>query len=227
MAQPARQVEIVEDIDPFMESMNRLLNWAKENQKRLIVWAIVIFVLIAAAAGAAFYYNHAQNRAATLLGKAMMEFRTARSNNGPFAAYETIKGELKEVMDKYGYTDAGKMALIQYAGVCCFSGDYDKAIGSYEKAFDKYGDNPMLKDLIISGLAYGYAGKKDFKNAISWFEKIAQNPDATGQDEALFNLGLIYGQTGQTEKSRSAFKRIVSDFPGSIYLNTAKQNLAG
>lgn len=227
MAQRARKVDIIDDTDPFMENMNRLLDWAKKYQKRLIVWTSVTLVVIATAAGAALFYNHAQNRAATLLGKAMMDYRVARTNNGPFAAYEAVKGELKEVMNKYGYTDAGGMALIQYAGVCCFSGDFDKAIPAYKKAYAKYGDKPMLRDLIVSGLAYSYAGKKDFKNAVSWFQKIAENPDATGQDEALFNLGLIYGETGQAEKSRSAFKRIVSDFPGSIYFDAAKQSLAG
>jgi len=227
MAQPALKTEEFEDIDPFMESMNRLLNWAKANQKRLIVWTIVAVVVILTASGAALYYNHAQNRAATQLGKAMAAYATARANNAPFSAYEAVKADFKEVMDKYGYTDSAGIALIQYAGVCCFSGDYEKAVDAYQKAFDKYGDKPMLKGLLESGLAYSYAGKKDYKNAISWFEKITEDPASTAKDEAFFNLGLIYGKAGQNEKSAAAYEKVVSDFPDSIYFDAAKQKIAG
>jgi len=227
MAQPARQMDVIEDIDPFMESMNKLLAWAKARQKQLIVWAVVLIVLIAALAGAAYFYNRAQNRAAIALGKAMDAYAAARASNSPFSAYGVIEGEFKKIMDKYGYTDSADIALMQYASVCSFSGDYDKAVDAYKKALDKHGDDPMLRDLLESGLAFSYLGKKDYKKAASWFEKITKEPDAIGKDEAYFNLGLIYAKSGQNKKSMEAFKKIVADFPGSIYLEAAKLRIAG
>ena len=47
------------------------------------------------------------------------------------------------------------------------------------------------------------------------------------QDEALFNLGRIYHTLGNPEKSKASYEKIVSDHPDSIYIELAKDKVAG
>ena len=47
------------------------------------------------------------------------------------------------------------------------------------------------------------------------------------RDEALYNLGRLYDELGQTEKSREAYKKIVSDHQDFIYIELVKERLSG
>jgi TolA-binding protein len=47
------------------------------------------------------------------------------------------------------------------------------------------------------------------------------------KDEALFNLGRLYAAMGENEKSTAAFKKIVSDYTDSIYIELARERVSG
>ena len=72
-----------------------------------------------------------------------------------------------------------------------------------------------------------YQAKKDYQAAANHFEKIVSEPDVPMKDEALFNLGEIYEKLGNTEKSQAAFKKILSDYTDSIYIEVVKERIAG
>ena len=46
-------------------------------------------------------------------------------------------------------------------------------------------------------------------------------------DEALFNLGRIYAEMGEQNKSTDAYKKIISSHGDSMYIAIAKENAAG
>ena len=56
---------------------------------------------------------------------------------------------------------------------------------------------------------------------------IVTTPDYSIKDEALFNLGELYAEMGDNVKSIDAFKKILSDHAGSIYIEIAKEKVAG
>jgi hypothetical protein len=47
------------------------------------------------------------------------------------------------------------------------------------------------------------------------------------QDEALFNLGVLYEKLGEQDKSEKAFNRIISDHPDSMYIDIVEERSAG
>jgi hypothetical protein len=51
-------------------------------------------------------------------------------------------------------------------------------------------------------------------------------PDYSIKDEALFNLGELYAETGDQDKSINAFKKILSDHSGSMYTEIVKEKIA-
>jgi len=81
--------------------------------------------------------------------------------------------------------------------------------------------------LVLSGLGYSYAAKQEYQEAATYFEKIASGPESIMKDEALFNLGSIYHALGNPEKSKEFYKKIVSEYPDSIYSELAKDKVAG
>ena len=92
---------------------------------------------------------------------------------------------------------------------------------------DQQSENPSVKPFILSSIGYAYQAKKDYKAAANHFEKIVSDPNGYMKDEALFNLGEIYAKLGNTEKSREAFKKILSDYTDSIYIDVVKERIAG
>ena len=47
------------------------------------------------------------------------------------------------------------------------------------------------------------------------------------KDDALFNLGKIYAELGDSAKSEQAFRKILADHPHSIYTEAVKEKLPG
>ena len=86
-------------------------------------------------------------------------------------------------------------------------------------------DEPFLKNLILSGLGYSYKAKKDYKTSAKYFEIILAIPDNSVKDEALFNLGELYAEIGDKDKSTDAFNKILSDHSGSMYTEIVKEKV--
>ena len=227
MAQNVSSKGLLEEEDPLAEKMKQLLSWAKTYRKPLITVTVIVVVLVAGVSGYLYYRHVRENKALEKLSQAMLKYEMAQRNNGPFTAYTAASADFEDIVKNLGNTDAGRLALIQYADVCYSMKDYDKAISLYKKAMATYGDNPLLKDMILNGLAYAYEGKGDFKNAISNFEEIANNPLASIKDEALFNLGMLYAKTGKPDQSQKAYQQIIKDYPDSIYFALAREKVAG
>ncbi len=227
MAQNAPSKDFLDEEDSLDEKFKRLLNWAKTYQKPLLTGTVVVVVLVAAVAGFLYYRHVKENKAIEKLGNAMMQYEAALQNNGPFTAYNQVKADFEDIVNHFGDTDAGRLAVIQYASVCYSLKDYDKSISLYKKAMGLYGNNPLLKNVVLNGLAYAYEGKGDLNDAIATFEKIANDPLSTIRAEALFNLGMLYAKTGKPDKSKKAYQQIVKDFPDSIYHAMAREKVAG
>lgn len=229
MAQDKKQSreELLEEPDAVTVYLHRFAEFVGQYQKQLIAAGIAFVVLILVISGVVYYMNHAENQASTMLGKAIARYEAVQSQNNDPAQYEALKKEFKAVIDEYGFTDAAEMARVQLASVYYESGDYEKAVEWYKTAVDAFEGNPQFSDLVLNGLAYAYQAQGDYDNAVKYFEKIADDNSAITRDQALFNLGQLYGRLGQTEKSRHAFEKIVSEYPDSIYVEPAKMKLAG
>ncbi|MGM0454389.1 MAG: tetratricopeptide repeat protein [Thermodesulfobacteriota bacterium] len=229
MAQDKKQSreELLEQPDAVTLYLQQFAEFIRRYQKQLIVAGVVFVILVLAASGGVYYVNKAEDEASAMLGRAMDRYESVQAQNGDPAAYEALKKKFKTVMDQYGFTDAGEMARVQYASICYESGEYEKAVEAYETALDEFGGNPQFNDMIVTGLAYAYQATGDYDNAVKYFEKVAEDESAVTRDQALFNLGQLYGRLGKTEQSRKTYEKIVSEFPDSIYVEPAKMELAG
>jgi len=62
---------------------------------------------------------------------------------------------------------------------------------------------------------------------VTYFERITGNDNPVAKDVALFNLGRLYEEMGDAEKSQAAYNRLVSEYQESVYYELVNEKLAG
>ena len=225
MIEEKSRKELLEEPDPFLEFIDRMLAFGKQYQRQIAAAVCAVVILALVISGTIYFNNRTEDKAAAMLGKAITAY-TALGKDAPAAGLDEAKKNFKNIKDKYGSTGAGKAALIYYADVCFKTKTFDEAIDAYTRALDAF-DDPGFKNLILNGLAYSYEGKGDYEKSASHFEMIVSDKSAAMIDQALFNLGRIYEKMGQAKQAKETYARLVKEFPDSMYFGLASEKIAG
>ena len=219
--------QLLKEPDEFITFTGRALRFAKKYQVAISYALGVIFLLVIGVSGAKYFSNKAENKAFAMLGQCVAEYERMLEDVGPEKACLGVETDFQKIMEKYSGKDGGKIASVIFADIYYNAGDYDKAIKLYNKALDEFDDDRFIKNRILTGMGYAFEGKKDYETAAKYFEEIASKPDLIIKDEALFNLGRLYDAIGNHDKSINAFKKIISDHPNSMYIEVARERIAG
>ena len=128
------------------------------------------------------------------------------------AAYEKALAQFKEVREKHGGTQSGKIALL-YAGNSAYNlKKYDEAVGYYTEFLDvAHGNLQYLRAAGMEGLGYSCEGKGDFKAAAEWFDKQKKEADGTGA--AVLNLARALELGGDMQKACQQYKEFIEKNP--------------
>lgn len=220
--------ELVKKPDEFITFSGKAIQWARENARTLTYGVVGFFALIILIAAYRYYVENRETAAATLLSQNMTAYENAlRAEKSPAEALETVQSDLEELVDTFGGYDAGRHGYLFYAHISLSAALPDKAIALYKTALDSYQGDASLGNTILNGLAMAYLQKGDRAAAIDYFEKVLEGDGAVLKDAALFNLGRLYSEEGDAQKSLDAYKRLSTDFPDSIYANIAREKSAG
>jgi tetratricopeptide (TPR) repeat protein len=198
-------VEVRDQAQSFMDK-NRNLVFG------VLVGAVVIF-------GGIFAYNNfvvkpkAQEAAGQMM-QAQIQF-----DRDSFALALTNPGGGKsgflDIIDNYGGTNAGNLALY-YAGICYLN------LGQYEAAIDYLKDHSPSGEItpVMRNGAIGdaYSELNDFGNAMTYYKKAV----GAGDNEVLTayylkKVGLLNERNGDFAAAKEAFQRIKDEFPTSPY----------
>jgi tetratricopeptide (TPR) repeat protein len=214
--------QLLNEPDEFITTANRVINWAKANTRALTVGSCVILA-VAVLVSVFSYYRHTRADAAeTRLGAALTKYQTAMAGKDPAAALDAVREDFEALSASYGSTPAGRLGGVIYGNICIASKNYDDAIVQYNRSLAHFGKESSLNDVILNGLATAYQQKGDYNRAISYYKQMAEGTGTVLKDAALFNLGRLYGQLGQTEESRKTYERLGAEFPESMYANLIK-----
>ena len=72
-------------------------------------------------------------------------------------------------------------------------------------------------------IGYAYTAQKDYKNALLYFQKVIQSPEAN--DRAYAMLGNTYDDSGDTARAMKTYRLGLKKFPASGYLNMEVGNM--
>ena len=228
MAKPTKvsRKELLKEEDEFLVFSQRLLQSAIQ-YRATIAWGAAVFLALAVIlTGYRLITTRAEINAFTQLQAVTDTYQSALQDQGPVKAFEAVAPEFQRILNEYAGRTAGKMAKILFAEFAYRGGDPELAIELYRGALEDVADRPVLKGQVLSGLGYAYEAKQDYAEAVAFFEEVAAGEGYILKDEALFQMGRLYGLLGQPDRSLAAFKQIAEDYPESIYTAIAKEKLS-
>jgi tetratricopeptide (TPR) repeat protein len=225
MAEEKSRKDLLEEPDPFMVFVGKAMTLVKTYQQQIVMAVIAVVLVALVISGVVYFRQKSEDRAAAMFGKAIAKYQGIMQNTPGFAALEEVKGDFKAIIDQYGSTGAGRSALIKYGNVCFEMKQYDEAIDSYEKALTAFKGQNDFAGLINTGLAYAYEAKGDVEAAEKYFNRVLSDPNAVAKDHALFNLARIYEKQGRAEQRDDILKRLVTEYPESIFYQPAKEKM--
>ena len=216
---------LLKEPDEFLTLSRRMLLFVIENKTHIALSVATVFGLIIIASGIRYFSNRDENMGFMLMSQAMEKYEKTVKDSGQDKAYAAVQEDFKKILDDYSGKTAAKFSRVLYGDVCYNSGDADNAIELYKKAVQDFGDEPSVKSLILSSLGYAYEKKKDYQTAAKYFEEITAGGDSAVKADAFFNLGRLYAQLGDKNKSTEAFKKIISDYPDYVYIELVKEKV--
>jgi tetratricopeptide (TPR) repeat protein len=219
--------ELLKEPDEFMTLTGKVIGFAVDHKTQLTYGLGIVLALAIIILGIRFFSIRAENKAAAMFNQSLIVYNNMKNQKTPEEVYTAVSAGFQSLLQKYGGKDSGKLARLLYANICYDAGHYKQAIELYNEALKDFESHAMIRSQILNNLGYAYEQQKDYSSAVSYFEKISEAPEQILRDEALFNLGRLYGKLGQPEKSKAAYQKIVSDYPDFIYIDMVKEQLAG
>jgi len=229
MAKPKRvtRKQLLKEPDEFMTTTGRIVRWGQQYARQLAFAAGAFLLLIVVISAYRYYTNWTENKAFLLLDEAVSKYETQKAKTDAIDAYKDTREDFETIIRKYDHTDGGQMAMVVFAGMSYEAGDADRAIQLYEAGLNFFDADTAYQNFILSSLGYAYEKMRDIQKAVSCFEKIADGLDPTVRDIALFNLGRLYQELGDSAKSKAAYERLISNHTESIYYQLAKEKVSG
>ena len=216
----ARKKEL-EEQDPFLENVNKVLDLAKKYKILIISILIAIVVVWLSVSYYLYYMETKEANGLNALQLVTSSLTKANEAKKPIS-FDLSKKGYEGVISEFGGTVAEKMAMFQLGDLCFNNKKYDQAIDLYKKAQIGF-TGTSLENLILESLAISYEQKKDLKNAELTFQKIITNTNSSyKKNDAYYHLGILYGKQNKTKESNEMFGKID---PKSIYYKFVEEKL--
>ena len=227
MAKPKKRVtrkELLKEPDEFITFTGKMIAFSRQYYIQIMYGAVAFLIIIFSIAGYRYYTGWKEKKAFTSLEQVMTAYNQALNGKSDLT---DVKNQFREVVDKYDGYAGGKMARIVFADICYQTNDLDTAISLYNEALADFEEDALLQNFIKNSLGYAYEAKQDYKNAMSYFNEIAEAKTGVMKDVALFNLARLYTADGDKEKGIEAYKKILSDHADSLYIEIVREKLSG
>ena len=219
--------ELLKEPDEFITISGKLIGFIVEH-KNQITYALGLIVALALIfSGYRFFSIRSENKASALLDQGLAKYEKFKNDKQPVEAYDQVSADFQLILDKYGSKKNGKIARLTYANICYKAGKYEQAIELYKKSLKDFEKHPAIHNQVVGSLGYAYEQQADYASAVSYFESLSSTPDTIMRGEALYHLGWLYDKLGQTEKSKEAYNKIVSDHQDFIYIDLVKERMSG
>jgi tetratricopeptide (TPR) repeat protein len=219
--------ELLKEPDEFLTLSSRALGWFAQHKKEINVAVLAVLAVAVLFSGYVFYGNQQEAKAASLLAQALDKLERLGAGKPTPKIVQDVSEDFRRVFNDYGSRSNGSLARLIYANLCYETGDYQQAADLYKASLPRFADQPLVHFQILKSLGYTYEALKDPAAAVAYFEQAQSAGDKNLQDDVLFLLGDLYARMGQKEKSADAFKRILSDYPESVYASLARRRVNG
>lgn len=191
--------------DAFQSTVERIGDYISQNKTRVMVTGTAFCCAIVIAVGVYFYWNYYSNSALKLYVTAQGNILKGGDNK------DTINGNIKifkELIDKYPYSWSGRMANYHLGNIYYNNGEFDQSINSYKIFVSKTRtDKTGVKFLALTSMGYSYEVKKDFKEALKYFEEAQSVYNVGFEMIGLRNIARAYEELNNKGKALEYYKK--------------------
>jgi hypothetical protein len=210
------------------------------NRDRIVMGTVAVIAIVIAISVYSWWSGRAAGQAEALLAVAMQTYDApivpaptvpgATQQAGTFpteqARSEAALAAFQNVIDQYPSTDAAVAARYHHAASLAAVGRLAEAEKGYQATIDAAGDSLFAATARL-GQAEVLIAAKEFDRGLKALEDLAANRDGLlPVDGVLMQLARGYQKAGKTAEARTAFKRVVDEFPDSLFVPQARTELA-
>lgn len=213
--------------DEFVSAAEWIFRWVADNRRQLLAAIGAVFAAAIVWWGVNAWMGTRTDDASLLLYHAVQTFEgdAAAGSLVPGGDVDAAQIEFQRVVESYGRSDQADMAKLYLARIALSRGQTDEARSVFVDLSQKHGNDVIgrlatldLIDLrIASGQVEEVAGELE--------AMIVSQDGSLPRDAALYKLGEVFVTSGDPERARTYFERLVEEFPESPYLMNARLRL--
>lgn len=213
--------------DEFVSAAEWIFRWVADNRRQLLAAIGAVFAAAIVWWGVNAWMGTRTDDASLLLYHAVQTFEgdAAAGSLVPGGDVDAAQIEFQQVVESYGRSDQADVAKLYLARIALSRGQTDEARSVFVDLSQKRGNDVIgrlatldLIDLrIASGQVEEVAGELE--------AMIVSQDGGLPRDAALYKLGEVFVTSGDPERARTYFERLVEEFPESPYLMNARLRL--
>jgi tetratricopeptide (TPR) repeat protein len=215
----------LEQPDEFLSVTATLIQRLSRYRTPLAAGVIVLFASLAAFSAVRYFSGQAENRAFQRLSADLKTYQAAVAESTPREALERVKPQFESLLADDGQREGGILARLVYADLNYRAGDHEGAIANYEQAVTLMSPEGFAYGSALSGLGYAYLAVGARDKAIRCFEKIVAGQYPQLRADALFQLGRLFGEQGETAKQTEMFQQLLDEAPTFVYADLIKRKI--
>jgi TolA-binding protein len=222
--------------DRFVDELGTLSARARANQRLLVTVTAAALALALLGYGIYFYHSNRETQAQEALGKAIDTIQSpllpaAGGQAMPGAKYKTdqekmsvAETQFRDVAKKYSGSDAGDVADLYLARIEAMKGNTSDAQVKLQKFVEDHPKSILVGAARFSLYSLRIDGGQSQQVINELQTQIAKPADSVlPADTMLILLAHAYDAQGNADKSKDAYRRIVTEFPDSPYAVEAQR----
>jgi len=193
--------------------------WFEQHKMRVIYASAGVLAIAVIAAALSWSRTNAIKQAS--LAELLARDAYARAD------FDSTLLKANAILEDFNGTPSAGVALMLKGRVYEQRAQFEEAEKAFEEVIDDYADSEYLAFGAYHSLGTIAHGKSDWLRAAEYFEKAGSKyPGHFNAPVALVKAGEAFEKAGKISQAKSAYRKVLGDYPKSRSADAARDNLA-
>ncbi len=207
--------ELLKEPDEFISTSAQIIQYTRQNPKKVLILGLVVAVGLLAAAGFYAYHRQAKLASHELFERAFMEYQMLDvSGQAPTdEQLDKILAQFETIVKEYPSFPAGEMALLYSGHVLYKKNDFRAALDRYTRMQTTNLVKEGMGPLVLYHTAMTLFVLKDYEQATVLFDQLSKDTNSPYRREAHASIARIYESSGKKKEAVQAYRQYLKMFP--------------